>query len=81
MRRKERSLMALRNNITEKLDKVKSLDEKLEAFLIKESGNTYEVETNEILEYHENFYELSTSTIHCPHRQYIEVEGRTDSKL
>lgn len=35
--------MALRNNITEKLDEVKSLDEKLEALLIEDSGNTYEV--------------------------------------
>ena len=55
---KRNKLMVLRNNITEKLDNVKSLDEKLEALLIEDSGNAYEVEANEILEYHEQFYEL-----------------------
>ena len=57
--------MALRNNITEKLDEVKSLDEKLEALLIEDSGNTYEVKTTKYQNIMNNFKNwMLTSTIH-----------------
>ena len=56
---KERTtLIALKSNIVDKLEKIKEVDEKLQSILMEEEGNAYEKEATEILDYHDQFYEL-----------------------
>ena len=50
-------LVALKNNIVDKLERVKETDMKLEHLLI-EGGDNFEPELNEAMLYHEPFYEL-----------------------
>ena len=51
-------LIALKNNIVDKPEKIKNIDEKLQSILIEEESDAYEKEATGILDNHEQFYEL-----------------------
>ena len=62
-------LVALKNNIIDKLGKIKEMDKKIENLLIEEEGEAFELELNDVLQYHEPFYEL-----------FVEIEEKLSIK-
>ena len=56
-RRRKDQVDSVKNNVVDKLEKIKEIDDKIQNSLIEE-GDAYEKEANEILDYHEQFYEL-----------------------
>ena len=51
-------LSALKNNLVDKLERIKEIDGKLEEILVADEGDEYEKEMNDIIEFHDQFYDL-----------------------